>query len=369
MSSQKAFWLAWQCLIPGSARRINNLVAHFGSPRVAWSASARSLTGLDKMTYETAVDLVARRSSLDPEAELQRLQKSGISYITMEEPGYPGRLKNIFDPPPGIFYRGKLPDLDRPAVALVGSRRPTVYGLAVAENLGQQMAQAGVTVISGMARGIDTAAHRGAIQKNGPTVAVLGCGVDVVYPRENKQIMEQIISCGAVISEFPPGMSPNAWHFPVRNRVISGLVMAVVVVEAAERSGALITADMALEQGRDVLAVPGNITSPMSKGPNKLIKQGARMVEGPEDIFEELGLDALFSHHDAQGEGGLGLTSDEAALLKSLNVEALPLDHLIEISGLTAARVMAALTFLELKGQVRQFPGKLYALSGTALKL
>jgi len=369
MSSQKAFWLAWQYLIPGSARRINKLAAHFGSPRAAWLANAKSFIGVEKLNYETAMDLVARRSRLDPDAELDRLQKNGIGYVTREEPGYPDRLKDIFDPPPGLFFRGKLPGQNRPAVALIGSRRPTVYGLAVAENLGRQMALAGVTVVSGMARGIDTAAHRGALQKNGPTVAVLGCGVDVVYPRENKQVMEEIISCGAVVSEFPPGMNPNAWHFPVRNRIISGMAMAVVVVEAAERSGALITADVALEQGRDVLAVPGNITSPMSKGPNKLIKQGARMVEGPEDILEELGLGALFSRRDAKGEGCPGLTSDEATLLKSLTVEALPLDQLIERSGLTAARVMAALTFLELNGQVRQLPGKLFALTGAAVKL
>lgn len=369
MSSQKAFWLAWQCLIPGSARRINNLAAHFGSPQAAWTASAKSLTGLDKLNYETASDLVARRSGFDPAAELDRLQNSGISYITREDPNYPARLKNIFDPPPGLFYRGKLPGQDRPAVALVGSRRPTVYGLAVAENLGRQMALAGVTVVSGMARGIDTAAHRGALQENGSTVAVLGCGVDVVYPPEHKQLMEQIISCGAVVSEFPPGTNPNAWHFPVRNRIISGLALAVVVVEAAERSGALITADVALEQGRDVLAVPGNITSPMSKGPNKLIKQGARMVEGPEDILEELGLGALFSRRDAQGEGFPGLTGDELALIKLLTVDALSLDQLIERSGLAVARVMASLTFLELKGQVRQMPGKLYAITGAAVKL
>lgn len=300
MNRDKAFWLGWQLLIPGSARRIHALVGRFGSPRAAWAAAAGNLAGIDNMGPERAAELARRRAELNPEAELERLEKSGVGYVILEEPDYPRRLKEIFDPPPGLFYLGRLPDGDAPAVAIVGSRRPTSYGLAAAEKLGRDMARAGVTVVSGMARGIDTAAHLGVLGDGGATVAVLGCGVDVVYPRENKKVMEKIAVNGAVISEFPPGSAPEAWHFPVRNRIISGLVGALVVVEAAERSGALITADLALEQGREVLAVPGNITSPLSRGPNRLIKQGARLVEGPEDILEELGLGTLFNSREAE---------------------------------------------------------------------
>jgi DNA processing protein len=365
---EKVFWLGWQLLLPGSARRIHALAGRFGSPGAAWAAPAGNLAGADKLSLEKAVELAGRRAEIDPEAELRRLEQSGTGYVTLEEPAYPRRLREIFDPPPGLFYRGQLPGRDTPAVAIVGSRRPTAYGLAVAENLGRQMARAGVLVISGMARGIDTAAHLGALGAGGPTVAVLGCGVDVVYPRENKQVMEKIAAAGAVLSEFPPGSVPEAWHFPVRNRIISGLADALVVVEAAERSGALITADLALEQGREVLAVPGNITSPLSRGPNRLIKQGARLVEAPEDILEELGLDALFKMKETESAGWPLLTNDEDLLLKMLAEEPVPLDQLIEKSTLPPGQIMAALTFLEMKGLVRQLPGKHYALTGAAAR-
>jgi DNA processing protein len=315
-----------------------------------------------------AGSLVHRRAELNLREELARLQEQDIKYVTIEDGEYPRLLRNIFDPPPALFVRGSLSRLGEQAVAVVGSRRPTPYGLAVAEKLGEELARAGLAVVSGMARGIDSAAHRGALAAGGMTVAVLGCGVDVVYPRENRRLMEEIIRSGAVVSEFPPGSPPEAWHFPVRNRIISGLSRATVVVEAAEKSGALITADLALEQGREVMAVPGPVTSPQSRGPNQLIKQGARLVEGAEDILEELGMTCLFSAGERQSPALPRLTADEEAVYGTLSTEPLPVDVVVEKTGLAVQQVLSALMFLEVKGLVRQFPGRLYARSGRSLR-
>lgn len=361
---EKEYSLGWQVLLPGAAKRIWHLIDCFGSPGEAWRASERQLTSLGGFTAAHARELVRRRGAVEPAKELEKFFGLGIDFINFEDPRYPELLKNIFDPPLGIFVRGKLIDIDQKAVAIVGSRKPTPYGLAVAERLGAGLAGAGVVVVSGMARGVDTAAHRGALGAGGRTVAVLGCGVDVVYPRENKKLMEEICGRGAVISEFPPGSPPEAWHFPVRNRIISGLTRGVVVVEAAEQSGALITADMALEQGRDVMAVPGNISSPMSCGPNRLIKQGAKLVEGPDDILDELGFNRLFNEGENRGVAPPRLTSEEKAVMSVMNHHPASLDQVVGRSGLSAQQVLAALMFLELKGLVRQLPGKNYAAAG-----
>ncbi len=361
MVDEKVYWMGWQYLLPGSARRIWNLVERFGSPRAAWMASGEDLVARGGFEPRAAAYLVRCRSELDLQAEVARLQELNITYITSDEKGYPHLLRVIFDPPPGLFIRGSLPPAGEQAVAVVGSRRPTPYGVTVAEKLAGELARAGVTVVSGMARGIDSAAHRGALEAGGRTVAVLGCGVDVVYPRENRRLMEDIIEAGAVISEFPPGSPPEAWHFPVRNRIISGLCRATVVVEAAERSGALITADLALEQGRDVMAVPGPVTSPQSRGPNQLIKQGARLVESVEDILEELGITRLFPAKHLQAPVMPGLTADEEAVYRVLSGDPVAVDIIIENTGLATQQVLSALMFLEVKGLARQFPGRLYA--------
>jgi DNA processing protein len=224
------------------------------------------------------------------------------------------------------------------------------------------LAQNGVVIVSGLARGIDSAAHQGALSAKGINIAVLGCGVDVVYPRENRVLMEQIIATGAVISEYPLGSPPEAWHFPQRNRIISGLAQATLVVEAGERSGALITADCALEQGREVLAVPGNISSPASKGPNRLIKQGAGLVESVEDILEEIGAGSLFKADTAKTPSLPRLTAEEEKVYRQLSHESVHLDDLALRSNLPVQDVLAVLMYLELKGLVRQLPGKFYTL-------
>lgn len=357
--NEREYFLGWQMLLPGAAKRVWHLVERFGSPAGAWKAGEKQLTETGGFTPQGAHELVLRRRGINPEAVMALLEKKGIAFLHHGGPDYPEILANIFDPPPGLFVRGSILEIDSRAVAMVGSRKATRYGLGVAAKLAGDLAVAGVTVVSGMARGIDTAAHKGALAAGGRTVAVLGCGVDVIYPRENEDLMEEIASRGALISEFPPGTRPQPWHFPVRNRIISGLSEAVVIVEAAERSGALITADFALDQGRDVLAVPGNITSEMSRGPNRLIRQGARPVENAGDILEEMGLDRLFRKEETV-RPGVALSPEEEAISRVLTFEPRTLDSLVELSGLPAQKVLVALTFLEMKRLARQLPGRLY---------
>lgn len=360
---EKAYWLGWQMILPGMAKRIWNLVERFGSVAEAWKATANDLVKTGGCSPETAAAWEKRKIDLDLDIELARLEKAGVNYVTYKDSLYPELLRTIFDPPPGIFVRGSLKN-DNPAVAIVGSRKPTPYGLAVAEQMAEEVARAGVTVVSGMARGIDSGAHRGALKAGGLTFAVLGCGLDVVYPKENRRLMEDIASSGAVISEFPLGSLPEAWHFPVRNRIISGLSSAILIVEAGERSGALITADCALEQGRDVMAVPGSISSSLSKGPNRLIKQGARLVEKAEDILEEIGVGLLFKTEARKAPPFPRLTGGEEQIYRLLSHDPINLEELISVTGLPAQEVLAAIMFLEIKGLVRQLPGRLYVLRG-----
>lgn len=360
---ERFYWLAWQFLMPTSARLVWTLIKKFGSPENAWKATEDELINIGGLKPEIAADLGKKRNLLDIEREINDLEQNGVYFLTYRDGGYPENLRSIFDPPVALFIRGQLIAADSMAVAIVGSRKPTYYGVSMAEKIARDLATTGVTVVSGMARGIDTAAHRGALATEGRTVAVLGCGLDVVYPRENRRLMEQIASKGAVITEFPPGTQALGWHFPVRNRIISGLSKAIVVVEAGRKSGALITADFALEQGREVMAVPGNVTSPLSSGPHKLIKEGACLVEKMEDILEELNLKSLFSEKMEQKKDQIALTSEEEAVYHLLACDPLPLDVLIGKSELSPRKVMAALMFLEVKGLVRQLPGKFYTLA------
>jgi len=357
----RLYWLAWQLLLPGSAARVWSLVSNLGSFKDAWYVKDSELANVLRLKSPAANRLIERRANIDIEREYDQLVSKGIEFVCYHDDKYPQSLRTIFDPPPGIFVRGELRET-APGAALVGSRKSTAYGRKVAGQLGYDLARAGVTVVSGMARGVDTAAHEGAVRAGGYTVAVLGCGVDVVYPPENKIIMQQIIESGAVISEFPPQSAPEAWHFPVRNRVISGLSRCVVVVEAAERSGALITADVALEQSRDVLAVPGNISSRMSKGSNGLIKQGAKLVESAADILEEMGLYTLFPVEDDTPDtmAGIKLSPDENKIFNILCSEPMHLDEIIKRSGSNPGEVLSLLMYLEIKGVIKQLPGKMF---------
>ncbi|MCL4440339.1 MAG: DNA-processing protein DprA [Firmicutes bacterium] len=361
----RQYWIYWQMLMPGAGRRVWDLVNYFGSPKQAWEAAESELSEIPFIGRDGAKKLVKRRESLQYGKLVEHLKKLNCAVFTIEDEAYPSLLKTIYDPPPAVFVRGALPSGEKAALAMVGSRQPTPYGLAAAESLAGELAGAGLTIISGMARGIDSAAHRGALKVNGSTVAVLGCGPDVVYPRENERLMKQILEKGAVLTEFPPGTAPKPWHFPCRNRIISGLSSAVLVVEAAEKSGALITADFALEQGREVLAIPGNINSSKSAGANKLIRQGARLITRPADVLEELGLGDI-SLHNRCGKGldCAGLTGNEKKVMQALTHLPMSLEQIIDECRLEPKEVAAALTVLELKGFTRILPGKMYAAAG-----
>lgn len=299
----------------------------------------------------------------------------GIRLLRRESLDYPAALASLPDPPPYLFVRGSIEERDRAAVAIVGTRHATEYGKGIAAKLGSDLAQRGVTVVSGLARGVDTQAHQGALNANGRTFAVCGCGLDVAYPSENRALMEQIENAGACISEFAPTVHPEAWHFPARNRIISGLSVGVVVVEAAERSGALITADFALEQGREVFAVPGNIHKAQSKGAHALIKAGATLVDSVDDIIVSLNARALPFEDlrvakqaraadvaSAPEKSGLrhDLSAAENRVYLALDVEPRHVDDIAAAANMGAGEVNATLVMLELKGAARRLPGGLF---------
>ena len=290
---------------------------------------------------------------------IRRAAAASISAVPWSAPAYPAALTTLADPPPVLWTRGRIDALTAPAVAIVGSRAASPYGLAVAEHLAADLAAAGLVIVSGLARGVDSAAHRGALSAGGSTVAVLGSGVDVIYPSEHASLATAIDATGAVVSELVPGTRPQQWFFPLRNRIISGLSRAVVVIEASEKSGSLITARCALDQGRDVLAVPGNILSGRNRGAHALLRDGARMVESADDILEELGL-----AHAPGAAGGVATRSSanpasggDPVLCCLVPGEASDLDEISERSGLNTPRLLPRLFELELRGLVRRVGG------------
>jgi DNA processing protein len=291
----------------------------------------------------------------------------GADLVILGEPEYPAGLASLPEAPPFLLVRGRLGREDALAVAIVGSRQATEYGLRVAARLGTDLAARGVTVVSGLARGVDTAAHQGALGAGGRTVAVFGCGLDVIYPGENRPLVERVVESGAAVSQFPMGTRPMAGHFPMRNRVIAGLTLGTVVVEAADRSGALITARFAAELGREVYAVPGNVSSAVSAGTNRLIQDGAKLVAGWEDVVAEWppAWRAALRTVPARAAGVPDGEPDpgERRLLALLGDEPLPIDAVIERSGASSGQVAAGLVRLELQGLVRQLPGQRYARS------
>jgi DNA processing protein len=291
----------------------------------------------------------------------------GCQFLLRGDPGYPSLLEEIHDPPLILYARGNLEILGKPCIAIVGTRKPTIYGMQMAQGLAADLAGRGLCIISGLARGIDGCAHRGCIEEKGSTIAVLGCGIDVVYPREHRQLTQKILQNGLLLSEFPPGTSPAPQNFPIRNRIISGLALGTLIVEASEYSGSLITARLAMEQNREVFALPGNLTSPQSFGPNFLIKQGAKLVQTWRDIVEEMPSEIrheILMKEDTKtpDKSSLGLLSeDEMKLLELLKTdEAAQFDKLYRISGFSIPRLSDLLLNLEMAGRVRQLPGNLY---------
>jgi DNA processing protein len=345
--------------------RVRQLLEHFGDAPAILRASRAQLLQVRGIGEDTAEAIAGWEKTIDLSAELKRIADSGCRIVTQADPEYPGSLRQIYDPPIVLYVKGDLSPKDKNAVAMVGSRMTTHYGLEVARKLAYQLAYLGVTVVSGGARGIDTAAHQGALTGKGRTIAVLGTGINLVTPPENAKLFEQIAANGGLITQFPFNRPGDKQSFPIRNRIIAGMTLGTVVVEANLTSGALITANFATEYGRQVFAVPGRIDSPRSKGCHDLIKKGAKLCEGAEDILSEF--EYLFppsNRPPSAGETGvlpaIELSQSEQKVYDLLSNEEIGIDEVIRQSGLPSSAVSVALLSLEMKRLIRQLPGKMF---------
>ncbi|MGI8424826.1 MAG: DNA-processing protein DprA [Chloroflexota bacterium] len=369
--AERAAWVAFNRTPGVGVVRFRRLLEHFGSLAEAWRAPRHGLAeaGLDRRSLDGVTQL---RAQLEPARELERVRAAGVTVLTWADESYPALLKEIADPPPVLYVKGSLTSDDAGAVAIVGTRRATVYGRDVAERIARDLASTGITVVSGLAKGIDTHAHRGALAGGGRTIAVLGHGLDTIYPSDNRRLAAEIEARGALISDYAIGTGPLAENFPPRNRIISGLSAGVVVVEADHTSGALITAKFALEQGRDVLAVPGPITAPSSRGCNQLIQDGARLITSAEDVLEELNphltaraTPSQLALNLAPGATGASAVEAEHPLIAALREfgQATHVDQLARSLGLPISEVTGGLALLELEGRVRHAGGMRYQLT------
>ncbi len=345
--------------------RVRALLDRFLKPEAILEAPKGELLQVDGIGEETARNIINWNAAVDLEAELAHIEKSGVTVVTKDDASYPKHLREIYDPPLVLYVRGELTEMDALAIGIVGSRRTSLYGQEMARKLSFQLARLGVTVVSGLARGIDTLAHKGALQAKGRTVGVIACGIDQMYPPENKDLSDEIVAKGgAVVTEFPFGVRPDKQNFPMRNRIISGWSMGVVVVEASLKSGSLITAAQAGEQGRQVFSVPGRADSVLSRGSNKLIKDGAKLTEDAEDILSEFEYLLPRREKPTSAENAekptLKLSAHEATIIEKIGDEEVVVDEIIRDTGLTSACVSATLLGLEMKKLVRQLPGKVY---------
>jgi len=345
--------------------RLRQLLEHFGEAPEVLRASKQQLLQVRNIGEETAEAIANWEKTIDLNGELKRITEFGCRIVTQTDSEYPELLRQIYDPPILLYVKGQMLPKDKNAVAMVGSRMTTHYGMEAARRLAYQLAYVGVTVVSGAARGIDSAAHQGALSGKGRTIAVLGTGINLVFPSENRELYERIASNGALITQFPFNRKPDKQSFPIRNRIVAGMTLGTVVVEANLTSGALITANFAVEYGRQVFAVPGRIDSPRSKGCHELIKKGAKLFEGAEDILSEF--EYLFpasNRPPSAGETGvlpaIELSENEQKVYDALDHEESSIDEVIRGSGLPSSAVSVALLSLEMKRVVRQLPGKLF---------
>jgi DNA processing protein len=351
------------------------LVKHFGSVDGALGASVSELAKVDGIGYKTAEQIARTRNKFDCAAELESAEKSGVWIISLDDERYPPVLKRIYDPPAVLYIKGSLTSSDNLAIAIVGTRRCSLYGKEQSSRLAHLLSSAGFTICSGMARGIDTAAHQGALSAGGRTIAVQGCGLGRIFPPENKKLFEMIAESGACISELPLQYEPLSENFPPRNRIIAGLSLGTIVIEAGLRSGALITARAALENDREVMAVPGKIDSPLSEGCHQLIKQGAKLVESVEDVMEALGYigKQLEGHASRSAEEAsekmaaplfdvsqIKLSGDEKTIFEYLSKEPVHIEQIIAGTRLGVGSINAGLISLRLKGLIRQLPGSMF---------
>jgi len=341
------YWLGFNLVKGIGPAKLKILIDRFGDIEGAWRATDGDLTalGLDRRTINT---FIQTRAVVDLDSELQKVRDAKVDLLVWDSPGYPRYLKEISHPPPVLYVRGAIRETDEWAIAVVGTRRKTAYGRQVTTDLVRGLVNNNVTIVSGLARGIDSIAHEAAVEMGGRTIAVLGSGLDIIYPSENRTLANRIINGqGALISEFPIGTKPEGKNFPPRNRVI--------------RSGALITADFALEQDREVFAVPGNVTSPASRGTNSLIQEGAKLVRNVEDVLEELNM--VMVQEKAAVQMSMPESAEEAQLLKNLTHQPVHIDELIQQAGLPSSLVSSTLTLMELRGMVRQVGGMQYVLA------
>lgn len=364
MSETRRDWLTLH-LVPGlGAVGFRKLVETFGSATEALRAGRKELQQVAGLRPEAIQAITTAPPQQQAERELKRIGQLGISLICFAEPEYPALLANIYNPPMVLFVKGDPGLLLKPGVAVVGSRAATSYGVKIARELSGQLAARGLVVVSGLALGIDTAAHAGALAAGGETVAVLGCGLDVVYPKSNERLAAEISKGGALVSEYPLGIQPDAFRFPARNRIISGLSRGVLVVEAAQRSGSLITARLAMDEGREVFAIPGRVDSVKSTGTHRLLQEGAKLVGSVDDILDELGWQTaspgVVSETGQPQLSPSALSADEASILQLLDVYPKHIDTIITQAGLSAAKVSEILLLLELHGLIEAVPGQQY---------
>jgi len=345
---------------------------YFGSPAALFHASEKEKNHAASILGEKCMNqLIQSMRDEDLKKAQVIIETPGLNVLTLLSSEYPPLLKSIYDPPPVLYCKGRPLMSDKPAVAVIGSRHSSEYGRITARKISEQLAQAGVTIVSGMARGIDTMAHKGALETDtGYTIAVLGCGVDYIYPRENAPLYRSILENGTIVSEYPPGTIPSPGNFPARNRIVSGLSYGILVIEAGLRSGALITVDYALEQGREVYALPGNVSSPFSQGTNKLLKEGARMVTSAQDILDDLKSNGIFDVSAPAASPPLKqapvLDFLETLVYNSLEDGEKCLEELIQITRLPAGQLNGLLTLMEIKGIIRQLPGKIFMIQWKA---
>ncbi len=330
--------------------RLGRLRDHFGTLDQAWQANERDLLRvLDERTCRT---LLAARKQTDPHQVMERIARSGAEIVTVLDDAYPRILREIPGPPPVLYYRGSLPTQDEPTVAIVGTRRATSYGREATTRIASDLSSAGISIVSGLAKGIDGFAHRAALDAGGRTIGVLASGVDIIYPTEHRQLADRIVESGALVSDYPPGTKPDAPNFPARNRIISGLSKATIVVEAPSRSGALITVGFAADQGRDVYAVPGSILSPASEGTNNLLRQGATPLTSAVDLLTDLNLAPASGIEPDPAQVPFPMSEEERAIYALVTSEPQHIDELAYSAGVTISQASALMTMLELKGLV-----------------
>jgi DNA processing protein len=384
--SDLKYWIAFDKVRQLGTVRFRLLEGFFGSLEDAWNAPIRHIrtAGLDRRTVGFVEE---GRKTIDPDRELERLDKAGVSAFNWNDSGYPALLKQIPDPPPVLYVKGKIEPEDQRSIALVGTRKATPYGKEAAQVLAADLSRSGISVVSGLARGIDTVAHKAALSVGGRTLAVMASGVDYIYPRENKQLAREIAETGALISEHPLGVRPDARQFPRRNRLMSGMTLGTLVVEAGRGSGAIWTVRHALEQDREVFCIPGSIFSPASSGPNQLIQEGAKLVMNYQDILQEMNLNTIYNlplqakparrkreappakaatNQIPLKPAAPELVGDEKTLFDQISYEPIHIDQICRGAGLPVHVVSSTLTIMELNGLVKQVPGMQYVLAREA---